>query len=440
MILLLIGFAILIYAVIDYKKAFLLYLIYQLFWYDQLVVLQIGGRTVFISTFMNAVFFALYFLHRRMRRQNQKFPFKVPFIFLAVSMFCTCLFAVAGFSSELTRQLTIFVRDFLIVWMIWRIVETRKDFNFVIKGITIVMFAACIFGLIEYVKRSNPFFDYKSSIAMEKIANYNYMVNSFSAMARGYRVYSIFEHPIGGGMIFGLYFAFVLTLYVKRKKELPWRTFALVTAFLCIPCVILTKMRSAYVFTAIAVLPAINFKKKQFYKLAGTAIIFAVISWPIISANFNIFASLLNKKLQQSVGGSSLAQRFSQFSAVFSLMKMSPVFGLGEKFQNVIVNSYTKAALGYESLWFLIMPKYGMVGVIAYVIYGYFCLIIIPRTYRSKELFFTMLAYWATYTVTSIPSFRAAIFFFVVFFYIKISEVYLKSDNRFSDNNTVSAP
>lgn len=427
MFLLLIGVAILAYALIDYKKAFLIYLIYQLFWYDQLVVVHIGGRTVFISTFMNAVFFALYFVHGRMKCQNKKFPFKIPIIILAFSMFFTCFFAVAGFASELTRQVTIFVRDFLIIWMIWRIVEKKKDFDFVIKGITIVMFVACIFGLLEYIAHKNPFFDYKSSIAMNEIGNYNYMVNSFSAMARGYRLYSIFEHPIGGGMVFSLYFAFVLNLYIKQKKELPWRNLALITSLLCIPCIILTKMRSVYIFALITAIPIINFKKKRFYKIAGLAMILAVVSWPIISSNFDIFASLFNKKLQETVGGSGLDQRLQQFSAVFSLMKMSPLFGLGEKFQDLIFNSYTAAALSYESLWLLIIPKYGITGIIAYVIYGYFCVCRIPWMYRSIELFFLMLSYWVTYSVTSIPSFRTSIFFFIVFYYIKRSDVYIKA-------------
>lgn len=228
-------------------------------------------------------------------------------------------------------------------------------------------------------------------------------------------------------MIFSLYFVFVLNLYIKQKKELPWRKMALITAFLCVPCLILTKMRSVYIFALIAAIPIINFKKKRFYKIAGLAMVLAIVSWPIVSSNFDIFASLFNKKLQETVGGSGLDQRLQQFSAVFSLMNMSPLFGLGEKFQDLISNSYTAAALSYESLWLLIIPKYGIAGIITYVIYGFVCVFIIPRKYHSKELFFLMLSYWVTYSVTSIPSFRASIFFFIVFYYIKRSDIYIKA-------------
>ena len=436
MVLLLIGIAILIYAIFDYYKAFYLYLVYQLFWCDQLAVIQAGGRTVFISTFMNTVFFALYFIKKKTNKhQSKRFPFTIPYICLVFSMMGACFFAVAGFFSELSRQITVFFRDFLIIWLIWKNVETKKDFNFVIKGITVVMFFACIFGLIEYAIQANPFFDYKSSIAFIEIKNYNYMVNSFSAMARGYRLYSIFEHPIGGGMIFGLYFAFVLNLYVKREKNLPWKQLALITAFLCIPCVILTKMRSAYIFMIIASLSIFDFRKKRFYILACVMVIFAIISWPVISSNFDIFASLFSKKLQKTVGGSGLAQRLGQFSAVFSLMEMSPLFGLGEKFKDLISNSYTEPALSYESLWLLVMPRYGMIGVIAYIIYGFFSVFIIPRKYHSKEILFIMLAYWITYTITSIPSFRTSILFVVIFYYIKTSNAYKKSYCRFPNVN-----
>ena len=116
--------------------------------------------------------------------------------------------------------------------------------------------------------------------------------------------------------------------------------------------------------------------------------------------------------------------RLDQLDAVFQLMKQSPLFGLGEKFRLYISNIYTTRALDYESLWLEQMAMHGMVGVFAYIYLIYVSIIVVPRKYKSKQVFLFSLAYWLVYTMTSTPYFRIYFYYIVLFYFIKNSRVY----------------
>lgn len=426
MILNAIGIMIILYSLLNYKKGFLLYLVYQIFWFYGATLFSIGGKTITASMGMTLVFFVMYFLNSyRYPKPHTRLPYAIPLIAITISLIITCFVAFAGLNQELTRAISNIIQDVLIVWLIWNLVETKKDFEFLFKGFTLVILLACLYGTFEYASHMNPIFDLKNSISTNHISSYTEFTGT--AADRGYRLTSFFEHPIGAGMSLGLYASFVLTIVVKCKKKIPYEKLALITVLLCVPCIVLTKMRSTMLFTMISGFSFIDFRKKKFYKIILFIAIGIAIAWPIISQNLTLFLSIFNKKLQSSVGGSSFEMRLTQLDAVQQLLKLSPIGGLGELFKGYISNQYTEAALSYESIWFEQMVKHGMIGVIANIILAYYSVIKVPKDYHSKEIFFISLAYWITYTATSIPSFRMHMYYLVLFYFIKTSETYKNS-------------
>lgn len=423
------------YALINYKKAYCVFLIFQLFWYNSASLISIGGRNITESLGMNFFFLVLYLLkYSQLKKGIQRFPYTVPFIMISISYFITCFTAVGGFGDEFLRAVSSFVQFITNVWLMWRIITKKRDFEFLFKAFTISFFIACIYGLFEYVMHINPLFEIKSAITEGGINNYNtdFILNS----DRGYRMLSIFEHPIGAGMNFALYASFVLIATVKSKEKLPFNRFAIFTAVLCILCIVLTKMRSAMLFAVIATIPIIDFKRKRFYKIMGLLFIFLIVSWPFINSYLGLFITLFNKEaLLHNSTGSSITQRISQFQAVYSLMMQSPIGGLGQKFSNYISNSYTKAALGYESVWLEQMARNGLMGVTANIVLLIYSVIIVPRKYKSKEILWLSLAYWGVYSVSSIPSFRIAIYYLIIIYYIKKSNKCIEYKHNQSNQN-----
>ena len=374
---------------------------------------------------MNAWFLVLFIIKReKYINTSVRMPYTIPMLLILFSSLVTCFTGLAGFKNEFTRAISLAIQLYPSIWIAWYLVETEEDFKYLFKRYTIIFLIAALFGIVEYVFKFNVLVEYKSMLREGGIATYSL------ANGRGYRVMSVFEHCIGGGMTLGLYAAFVFMLYVNTKGKMINKDIALVGAFLCIPCVLLTKMRSAMIFTLICLLGAVDFKKKRFYKLLYLALILLVCIAPLILQNSDLFLSLFSSSIQKKLGGSNISMRFNQLNAVLNLMKMSPIGGLGEIFSEFVSNVYTMQALDYESLWFEQIVKHGMLGVIVHVIMIVYSVIVIPKKYKSKELFILSFAYWAIYTITSVPSFRLTFYYFILFYFIKHSKVYLDMKSK----------
>jgi len=430
MVFIVLSLLILLYGIYNYKKGFMLYIISTIFSYP-VSVFKIAGFSVSTTIIMALFFFSLYIFrnihNKRKDISTEGFPFKLPLILLFVSLLITPFFAYAGFSVEFARSLTIVCRSYLLIWIMWDIIEDDNDFSFAFKAIIVVMVISCLYGIYEYTLSFNPLLNFKHSISDEGFDLYSLQT------LRGYRLTSVFEHPIGAGMTMGLYSIFIFVEFVRYKEVIPFNKLAIFTAILCIPCVLLTKMRASVVFTIIASLCLISpafYKKKRFYAIL---LIFLIVipfiylmarNNPILS---NVVLSIFNSDYQTAAGGSNSVMRFSQLKAVYELFKLSPIGGLGETFKSVYSSVYTQEVLGLESIWFEQMAMHGAVGVIANIVLMYFTVIKIPMKYRSVPAFTFGLAYWVTYTLTSTPSFRIIIFFLIEFYFIKKSEVYRKS-------------
>lgn len=410
-----------LYSLKNFKKAFFSFLIYQIYWFYLAEIISVSGLpTITIGMIMNAWFLVLFIIKReKYINTSVRMPYTIPMLLILFSSLVTCFTGLAGFKNEFTRAISLAIQLYPSIWIAWYLVETEEDFKYLFKRYTIIFLIAALFGIVEYVFKFNVLVEYKSMLREGGIATYSL------ANGRGYRVMSVFEHCIGGGMTLGLYAAFVFMLYVNTKGKMINKDIALVGAFLCIPCVLLTKMRSAMIFTLICLLGAVDFKKKRFYKLLYLALILLVCIAPLILQNSDLFLSLFSSSIQKKLGGSNISMRFNQLNAVLNLMKMSPIGGLGEIFSEFVSNVYTMQALDYESLWFEQIVKHGMLGVIVHVIMIVYSVIVIPKKYKSKELFILSFAYWAIYTITSVPSFRLTFYYFILFYFIKHSKVYL---------------
>ncbi len=417
-----ISIVLLFYAYINYKKSVMLFAIYQTFWYTTQLA-NISGLSLNTTVAMIAVYIILYFFKNN-NLYVQSFPYKIPFVIAICSLLLSC-FGAALPSVELSRAMMRILRDYLFIWLLWNVVETKKDFIFLVKGFSIVMFGAAFYGLIEYVMGSNPLLDYKVKLSGDTISLYD------MAGLRGYRLTSCFEHPLGAGMTFGLFAIFIIVIWINKEEKIPYKFFSIMTSFFCIACVFLTKMRSGILFTIILALALVNLKnikKRRFYYLIIMIICALPAMYIVLNQNLNIILNLFTSTKSSSIGGSSLAMRLSQLEAVLGIMKTSPIIGLGEMFRTYITRtSLTDAALGYESVWFEQAVMHGMVGLISTVIMIYYSVIKIPKKFHSKESCIFFIAYWIVYSFSSIPSFRLVMFYLAQFYFIKTSNVYLEN-------------
>ena len=414
-----VGVLILIYSCFNFKKGFLVYLLFQIIWFSNGKVISMAGvPSIPIYLVMAFGFVTIYIFKGGFRAKVVKFPFVIPLLILSISRVLTCFTSLEGFSSEFARAIGFIFGSFVEVVLIWRIVEEEKDFAFLIKGYCLIFAFASLYGLIEYVIKANPIIEYKSRLTPEGIGTYQ------ADIFRGYRVMSIFEHPIGAGMTFGLFAVFSFLYWTNRKKKTS--NIYIIVALLSILCVTLTKMRASILFTIIAAMAFVNLNNKKFYKVALFVLVGLAICFPIYKDYINVFLSLFSSSAQQAVGGSNSTMRFLQFNTVYNILKMSPLLGFGEQCAVYLPKSLVANALGFESIWFEAMSRYGMLGVIGNILMMVYSVFIIPHKYKSKSAFWVSLAFWLTNTLTTVPFFRMSMYYVVYFYCIKQTMFYKK--------------
>lgn len=429
MIFYLIGLVILLYAFVNFKSGFMLYSAFKLLLVTNITLISIPGVPLLtLEIFLTMMFILLFFINgARHQYAHMPFPYKLPFFILFICWLISSVFGIAGFGVELSNLVKTVAEEIIFIWILWEVIDSKKDFEKIYQYITIVIFFSCIYAFIELSLQSNPLAVYEATLNEDKSKNifYEYLSDS-----RGYRVKSCFEHSIGAGINWGMYAVFTMWHWINNNKNKKSFWLSIITAFLCIPCIILTRMRTPILFTVISSLCLLNFKRKKFYAVIIAVLIGIGFMHDLVADNATIFLSFFNESAQRNVGGSDLNMRMMQMSTAVNLVKMSPVVGLGNKFASVLSESLIRGLLGLESIWLNVIVQYGIIGVISYVVYAVYSIIVIPFKIRSRPILFFALAYWISYTCSSLPGMKLYLYFMIMIYFIKDSEQYQIAKQR----------
>lgn len=409
------------YSLYDFKKGFILFVGLKYLLVTNITILSIPGIPLLSLDNLMTILFCGMFLLKRKKLSSAKLsiPWMTPFILLSLTWLICSVFSSAGIVAEMSSFLNVFLKEVLIIWVIWEVIETEDDFKRLFSLFTILTLASCIYGLVEYRLGLNPLNLYTASLNkdLSKVIDFTYSIG-----ARGYRVSSVFEHPIGACMNWGMYVAFVAMAYTRYKEKAVNNIVVLLACGLCLVGIILTKMRTGFFFLLFALLACINFRKFRFYAVVLLGIFGIIALWPqYIEPNINLFVSVFTG---DRYAGSDASMRFDQLDAAFELLKLSPLTGLGVKFNRIYSGPTVDRLLGLESIWLQVIVQYGVIGIVAYIITIYYSVILIPSFFKSKPMAFIALAYWLTYSLTSFPGVHVYLFYLIMIYCAKKSNVY----------------
>ncbi len=426
MIFQLIAIIIILYSFKNYKKAFLWFMLYKVFLNTNINFLSIPGIPILsVDDAMIMAFIALYYLKKEKKvtsiymKGQGKFPFKLPFTLITISWTVSTVFAVSGFGTAVSAYMKNILEYIVMTFLMWRLINTKEDLQFLIRGFTFAFLICGLYELYEVATQSNPLADYESTLVTDASRAVDFG-NYEGDEQRGFRAKSVFSHPIGAGINYALYI--IITLFFLMRTKLKFkinRVIILGTCLLSLACIIMTKSRGPYLFMLIGAMAFINMKSRKFYRYAIILALALIIILPYFSDQLDIFTSIFSSQAQEKVGGSDADMRFQQLACAMALMAMSPVYGLGFKYLNEIQNAYTWGLLGGESIWFSVIPQFGIIGIIAYVFMVYWTIIKLPMKYKSFPIFFISLAYWAVNTSTSVPGMQFYLYYLILVLIIK---------------------
>ncbi len=416
-------FALMGRAVKKYESSFLLFLAVFCFMTRNVRIISIP-----LSTLTLFWFFLLFVSKYRKFINNAKtFPWKIPFIALAVSIVLSSVFSISGFGSEVSTMSGNILKGIILILILWCVVDNKNNFWKLYYYISIVIFISCIYGILEYFLQSNPLQQYLAGFS----GNVEPTIWTYDDAYRGYRICSIFEHAMGAAVNWSMYFVFTLFLFIKKSDEFRKRKyFCMLTAVLSLICVFLTKCRSPIIFLALFSLIIVLPKRKRFYYILFLAIPIILFLGNYVLSNslalLSIVQLLFEHENGQLGGSSSISLRSLQIATAFELMKISSIVGLGTHFKDVLPSSMTFYILGGESLLISVPSSYGILGLIAYSIMMLFDITIIPIKYKSKECCILGIAYWTVNILTSVPGIMNFIYYFIMIYFIKDKEWVLR--------------
>lgn len=430
MIFTIIGSILILYSFKNYKKAFLWLLIFKLFLVTNITVIAVPGLPLFtLDLFLTMIFFMQYIRIRKKIPHEVDFPYKRPFKFLLISWSISTVFAYIGFIGAVSQFIQTVFQQIIFIWMLWQLIDVKKDLNFILKWFTIAFFFICIYGLYEHQIQSNPLVEYEASLIgdADRAIMWTYSADS----ERGYRTQSVFEHAIGAGINWALFIILILSLYINYGYQIINKKLAFITVFLSVLCLLYTNSRGPIVFLILSGLSLISWRNKKMYLLLIFGVLAIIMLKPYLLKYGDNILSIISSEAQNKVGGSSVEMRFEQLDASLALLMRSPLIGFGFKFMNELNTALTASLLGLESMWFWIMLQFGLIGVIANIYFAFYSLIRIPKLFHSRSLFYTSLAYWVTASLTSVPGMLYYLYFLVLIIFIKLSPTYQKMSNYY---------
>jgi hypothetical protein len=372
-----------------------------------------------------------YFLKFGIRKSKSDKTYLFPVSLICLSHFLSSFTSLEGASNEFFRAFGYCFNSLFLIFLIQKNVTTKKDIVFLLKGFTLAFCFASIYGIVEYFQESNPLLSYKSSLTPEGLDVYE--IDPY----RGYRISSIFEHPIGAGMNFSLFIFFAAFCLSKKDFHLSmfWGLSISIVVLLCFICVFLTKMRSSILFLLIGAIGFLNFKKPRTFVFLSLLLIVFIIGVIYVPQIQTIFLSLFNSEARNSVGGSSLEMRIEQSNAVFKIFNISPFTGLGERFMDYLSERELIGTYSFESVWFEVACKFGLLGLLATAFLILYSVFYVPLKKSAKELFFISLGYWVVYSFSSTPFFRETFYYLILICILKFRSGLLCVSKKTANTN-----
>ena len=419
MIFTILGVLLLLYSISNFKSGFTLYMAFQIFYCPNAKIANLSGiPSIPIYLFLSLAFVLLYHIkYRRIYKNEIKFPLIVPFAVMFVSRFASCFTSLEGFSAEFARSMGFLFNGIIEVWIIWQVFETEEDFRKLLKYFCYSFLLVGIYGCIEYAIGSNFIFEYKQSL-LDSLTAYR------EDGLRGYRLMSVFEHPIGAGMNCAAFIVFYFLARFKFQNIYSQKKLGMVVCLLCLVCIFFTKMRSGIFFLLVGCLSFIDLKSSNTYKFLLGVMALAFFALPFLGEYANVFYSLFDSNAAESVGGSSADMRLDQLSASLYFLSLSPIAGFGDQALENLTNVRASDLLALESVYFEEMVKHGGLGLLGVFVSMYYTVFKVPRLYKSMPMCIVSLAFWLTYSMTSIPCFRMNLYYILLFCCIKMSNVY----------------
>lgn len=260
-----------------------------------------------------------------------------------------------------------FVIDVLIPVILFVSIIERMSYNEYLswfKAYIIIYISVAVYGIVAYILGFNPFVELlESTLKTGRV-----LVHTYAETLRGARAQGTVYHPINFGalMVFGLALLFCLNHVKKIKILYLW---SIIICFFI--AIFMSNSRTPLAFGLCFIVIQSLYLNANKKFLVYTA---SIISLLVLASTSNYIAVKIESLLViffpdmgENMNGSTLNMRTLQFYVSLKYFLQSPLFGNGLEFSRYLISSQVETELyNSESLFFVLMINFGLVGILGY--------------------------------------------------------------------------
>jgi len=391
----------LVFALIDYKKAVLFWLTAKLLFNNQIAVKYTSpGIALVIAG--DALLFLVYLWKRKKVENLCDTPFLLnPILGLYLFSFSISVFlSDIPISSQVVPFVKYFLSGFCMLFLAHKVLNDKEDVVFFMRVCAAVSVLIILLAISENILGTNVWLDFvyfnsPHDFSEKRMFYLPGVMNMRYGLIRAYSFFS-FQVPFG---IACVCLFWLVNMYYRKNMEINAETPNKTDSFYFVVClmlamgVLMSNTKQAYIGFVIVLFSI--YPLRTFINLKSLFLFAVIVCLVIVYAEdyLNNFYSLFDSDLAEEGGGSTVEGRHTQFEAAKLLFLRNPIFGNGI---GSIAYYQSKGLfldiLGAEGSYLKILPERGLIGVVAYLslyIYMYKKM----RTHvGTKELFFYLMA------------------------------------------------
>ena len=367
--------------------------------------------TISLGDVLVIVVLLLYPLHFRFK-DVKKYPFHICTLFFCIAFFCSNFW---GYEKHWFLSIVKILTIYVFPSILWVCIEDKKSLSIYLKSVLIFSVVLVFYAFFELITNTNPLLVYLNGNAelMDTVTISFQERFGFKRLQSFLPLFGAFGYTIGSFLLIVLY------VYLYKRDLMRNQMWLFLLPFMLF-CVFLTGTRSVYVSFLVGCFLLYN------YFIRYRSLIFSAIPFVLVGVLFFLgpfFSEVLNSFTDtQNVGGSNTDMRLEQFSIASYYFLQSPLFGNGPTFTFTVARFFDDALLGAESIWFVLLIDYGLLGCVAFLFsILYPCYYLIDR--GKGLLIFVVFMFFINKSLSSVPGISEGYFFIYLVFFIKLIDI-----------------
>jgi len=355
------------------------------------------------------IFVVVLFPFKCSLKELRHYPFHICTIVMLIAFFFSNYFGYEKrWLLSITKILTIYVYP-TILWVCLK----RKRFRIFERSMLVFGLTLISYAFYEVITVSNPileFLDKRNELMNTVMITYDYRFG-VKRLQSFLPLFDAFGYTVGSFALVMLY----LKLYLKKT----------LMQNAAIPILAGVMILASFMTGSRAVMAGVFLGLLMFYKIVLKYYKIAIVLLPVFMLflfSSSFFVDIVRSFSDtESVAGSNSDMRMEQLAISLYYFYLSPIFGNGPTFTFTVARQVDEGLLGAESVWFVYLIEYGVVGCLSLLVTFIYPVIYMKRK-KMIQFAFLVLMFVANKSLSSMPGISEGYFLIYIVFLIRVEQ------------------